>query len=102
MFEHESRYASLDTAQWTTDAGDTIVYARRRLLPRPEDAAELARWPVRAGDRFDLIAARTLGDSQSFWRVADANRVLDPLELETPGSILLIPMPKPGDAGLQP
>ena len=42
------------------------------------------------------------GDSQSFWRIADANRAMDPLELETPGRTLRIPMPQPGDAGLQP
>jgi hypothetical protein len=97
MFEYDSRYYSLETAQWTTADGDIIVYKRRRLLPRPEGMQELARWTVRTGDRFDLVAARTLGDSQSYWRIADANRALDPLELETPGRTLVIPMPQPGD-----
>ena len=102
MFDHESRYYALENAFWTSEDGETIAYKRRRLLPRPEDMTELARWTVRAGDRFDLVAARTLGDSQSFWRIADANRVLDPLELEVPGRTLVIPMPQPGGPGLQP
>ena len=99
MFEYDSRYYSIETALWTTADGDTIVYKRRRLLPRPEGIPELARWTVRSGDRFDLVAARTLGDSQSYWRIADANRALDPLELETPGRTLVIPMPQPGNGG---
>lgn len=102
MFSHDSRYYSVENALWTRPPDDAIAYKRRRLLPRPEGMAELARWIVEQGDRFDLVAARTLGDSQSFWRIADANRAMDPLELETPGRMLRIPMPQPGDAGLQP
>ena len=102
MFNHESRYFSVENALWTRPPDETIAYKRRRLLPRPEDMPELARWFVREGDRFDLVAARTLGDSESFWRIADANRVMDPLELETPGRTLRIPMPQPGEAGLRP
>ena len=97
MFDHTSRYYPLQTVYWTGPGGRTIAYKRRRLLPRPQDLPELARWPVQSGDRFDLIAARTLGDSPSYWRIADANRVLDPLELERPGRTLSIPMPQPGD-----
>jgi hypothetical protein len=102
LFDHESRYWSLETLFWTRPDGDTIAYKRRRLLPRPEDMPELAVWDVRAGDRFDLVAARTLGDSRSFWRIADANRAMDPCELEAPGRRLRIPMPQPGDAGSRP
>lgn len=98
MFDHTSRYWSVDTALWTRPDGEVVAYKRRRLLPRPEDMAPLATWTVRDGDRFDLVAARTLGDSEGWWRIADANRALDPLELEAPGRQLQIPMPQPGDA----
>ena len=98
MFDHTSRYWSIETAFWTREDGEVIAYKRRRLLPRPESTQLLAVWPVQAGDRFDLIAARTLGDSQSFWRIADANRALDPVELERPGRRLVIPLPQPGDS----
>ena len=97
MFDHRSRYWSIETTTWTGPDGRTITYSRRRLLPRPEDLPELAGWTVRTGDRYDLIAARTLGDSQAYWRIADANRAMDPRELEAPDRRLTIPMPQPGD-----
>lgn len=97
MFDHTSRYWSIETVFWTRPDGVQIAYKRRRLLPQPEAAQVLALWPVEPGDRFDLVSARTLGDPQAFWRIADANRAMDPLELETPGRRLAIPMPQPGD-----
>lgn len=92
-----SRYWSTEVVFATRPGGERIAYKRRRFLPKPEDLQALAEWPVRAGDRFDLVAARTLGDSQAFWRIADANRAMDPAELETPGRRLVIPMPRAGD-----
>jgi hypothetical protein len=97
MFDHTSRYWYVDTVFWTRGDGVRIAYKRRRFLPRPEGMQVLAEWPVQAGDRFDLTAARTLGDSQSYWRIADANRAMDPVELETPGRRLVIPLPQPND-----
>lgn len=97
MFDHTSRYWSIETVFWTRADGVQIAYKRRRMIPQPEGIQVLAQWPVEAGDRFDLVSARTLGDSQGFWRIADANRALDPVELEAPGRRLLIPMPQPGD-----
>ena len=96
MFDHTSRYWPIETAVWTDGTGDPIPYKRRRLLPQPEGMQQLGTWPVEAGDRFDLLTARTLGDPQAFWRIADANRAMDPVELETPGRRLVIPMPGPG------
>jgi hypothetical protein len=101
MFDHTSRYYLIETLFWDVPGGAQpdgskirVAYKRRRFLPQPEDLQVLAEWPVEQGDRFDLIAARTLGDSQSFWRVADANRAMDPDELtDEPGRRLAIPMP---------
>ena len=98
MFDHTSRYASIETTLLVRSDGVEIAYKRRRFLPPPEGMPVLAEWLVRLGDRFDLVAARTLGDSQSYWRIADANRAMDPIELEEPGRRLVIPMPQPGDA----
>lgn len=97
MIDHTSRYSSVETAFWIRPDGTKIAFKRRRFLPRPEGMQLLAEWPVQARDRFDLVAARTLGDSQAFWRIADANRAMDPVELETPGRRLIIAMPQPGD-----
>jgi hypothetical protein len=96
MFDHTSRYYYLETVFWTGPDGQAVPYKRRRFLPQPERLQQLAEWPVEQGDRFDLIAARSLGDSQAYWRIADANRVMDPQELaNTPGRRLIIPMPQP-------
>jgi hypothetical protein len=96
MFDYTSRYYNVETAFWTGPDGQPRPYKRRRFLPQPETLQELAQWPVAQQDRFDLIAARTLGDSQAYWRIADANRVMDPQELTaTPGQRLIIPMPQP-------
>lgn len=94
MFDHTSRYYRIEVAVWVGADGAPRAYARRRFLPRPEDLQQLAEWPVARGDRFDLLAARTLGDPQAYWRIADANRVMDPDELTArPGATVVIPMP---------
>jgi hypothetical protein len=50
---------------------------------------------VTAADRLDLIAARTLGDPEQFWRVCDANNAMDPLDLTTTlGRVLRVPVPQ--------
>ncbi len=96
MFDHTSRYDPIEIAFWTSPGGESIPFKRRRFLPAPESLPKLAEWPVGEGDRFDLIAARTLGDSQAWWRLADANGVMEPGELtKEPGRRLVIPMPQP-------
>lgn len=99
MFDHTSRYYLIETLFWDAPDGSRIAYKRRRFLPQPEDLQQLAEWPVEQGDRFDLIAARTLGDSQGYWRIADANRSMNPDELTAePGRRLKIPMPQSQDS----
>ncbi len=94
MFAPTSRYASIDTV--TLTQGDrTIAYKRRRFLPRGADLPLLSTAVVLDGDRLDLIAARTLGDPEQFWRVCDANDAMNPADLETPGRSLRVPMPQP-------
>jgi nucleoid-associated protein YgaU len=45
-------------------------------------------------DRPDLLAARFMGDALLYWRIADANAVIDPHELtDTPGRVIAIPRP---------
>jgi len=67
----------------------------RRLLPRGASLPKLGEARVIQGDRLDLIAARTLGDPEQYWRVCDAADALDPADLVQPGRTLTIPMPQP-------
>ena len=96
MFEQTSRYAVIETATYTMPDGREVAYKRRRILPQGEALPLLAEVTVAQSDRLDLIASRTLGDSEQFWRVADANDAMHPLDLtEVVGRVLRIPLPQP-------
>jgi hypothetical protein len=94
MFEHTSRYNGIATA--ICDGYENpIIYKLRRFLPQGENLPLLAHIIVAEHDRLDLIAARTLGDPEQFWRVCDANNALNPFDLLTkPGSTLRVPIPQ--------
>jgi hypothetical protein len=79
MYDSASRYYRLGQSIYLNLDGTSTVYTRRRLPP--------AKLPVQAvvsvepGDRLDLIANRTLGQSVLYWRIADANDALNPFSL---------------------
>ena len=96
MFGPTSRYYSIEVAEHRTPGGRVVRYVRRRFLPQPDELPLLVEVTVTEGDRLDRIAARTLGDPEGFWRVADANDALDPLDLTAePGRVLRVPVPQP-------
>jgi nucleoid-associated protein YgaU len=110
-YPRTSRYFGVETAVWTppdhaggtaapgsgpasTRAGDEIVYLRRRFVPQPGSFAAITEHVARDGDRLDLLAQRYLGDAEAWWRIADANPVLDPADLTaTPGQRIRITLP---------
>ncbi len=95
MFDHTSRYARLATATHKTSGGRTVTFLRRRFLPQGERMPLLVEVIVTDGDRLDLITARTLGDPEQFWRIADSNNAMDPFDLTgEPGAILRVPVPQ--------
>lgn len=88
-FPPTSRYATVGTATCPgppQPGGDPapIAYLRRRLVPPPERFALLYEITAVEGDRPDLLAAQQLGDSELWWRLADANCVIDPATLTMP------------------
>jgi hypothetical protein len=98
MFDYTSRYFSLETATHDAPDGRILSYKRRRFLPRGAAMTLLAEVTVTQGDRLDLITARTLGDPEQFWRVADANDAMNPFDLTVePGRRLRVPVPQPGE-----
>ena len=100
MFEHTSRYYNIETATLVTPDSRVIAYKRRRFLPQGESLPLLAEVTVVQGDRLDLIAARTLGDPEQYWRICDANDAMNPRELVAePGETRSVPRGDP--AGLR-
>lgn len=97
MFDPQSRYAALEKTTKTLPDGRTAAFVRRRFLPQGNTLPLLQQTPVLQGERLDLLTARTLGDPEQFWRVADANNAMNPLELtQIPGRVLRVPVPQPG------
>ncbi len=92
-YPRTSRYHGVEVAVRTR--GRQVPYLRRRLLPRPGGFAAIGEHTVSAGDRPDLLAHQYLGDAEQWWRIADANPVLDPRELTgTPGRKVRITLPE--------
>lgn len=103
MFDPNSRYYNLETAKIATPDGGEVAYKRRRFLPRGEAMPLLAEVAVVEGDRLDLITARTLSDPEQFWRVADANNAMDPMDLTNePGRKLRVALPQAEGAAALP
>jgi hypothetical protein len=99
MFEPASRYYALETKKLTVrDADGTtheIAYKARRFITHDERTAkQLVEHTVRPGERLDNISARYLGDPEQFWRLCDANNVLDAQELEVADRIIKITLPE--------
>lgn len=85
MFDAASRYAKLTikTLPATEPDGQPrdISYVERRFLPPTGMGTTVVEHTVTQGDRLDNISAKYLGDPTQFWRVCDANEILDPNEL---------------------
>lgn len=81
MFDPTSRYYPLEEAAYEDANGRQITYKRRRFLPQGNRMPLLVQVTVTAETRLDLIAARTLGVSEHFWRICDANNALNPFDL---------------------
>ena len=95
MFEEHSRYHSIQTATYKDPDGRTIKYKRRRFLPEGEKMQLLVEATVTEGDRLDTITAKTIGDSEQFWRICDANNAMNPFDLTAePGRTLRVPVPQ--------
>lgn len=95
MFESTSRYHDLSERRFVTADGRVIVYKERRFLPQGKTLPLLVEVTVEQSDRLDLIAYRTLGQPELFWRVCDANDAMDPFRLTAePGRKLRVAIPQ--------
>ena len=97
MFDSTSRYAKCRIATLNvTDPDGTmgeIRYIQRRFIPPAEGITIIVEHRVTQGERLDNITAQYLGDPTQFWRICDANEVMNPDELEETGTSIKIAMP---------
>lgn len=90
MFFRGSRYENVPDAELTRADGRTVRYKRMRFAPRTGATTDVAS----DGARLDVVAYRTLGDPEQFWRLCDANQVLRPVDLTAvPGRAVRVPGP---------
>jgi hypothetical protein len=92
-FGPTSRYNGLPLATAEVD-GRQVRYVTRRFVPAPERFAQVDEHVVSEGERPDTIAAALVGESEQFWRLCDANRVLRPDELAQIGRRVRITLPE--------
>jgi hypothetical protein len=93
MFDETSRYADLPTAELLLSDGRRVRYAQRRFLPQARSLPVLAEIVTTPADRLDLLAGRTVGDPEQYWRICDANDTMNPAALlSPPGRRLRIPL----------
>lgn len=91
MFSRGSRYEVVATATWVDATGREIVY--KLLRPIPEEPVQQVHLTA-AAERSDQVGFRYFGDPEQFWRICDANTVLQSESmLVPPGRRLLIPRP---------
>jgi len=89
FFRGSRYYQSVADTELTDRSGRVIRYKRMRFLPEVQPSARVT---VHEGDRLDLIAYRSAGDPESFWRICDANRALRPADLTAaPGRSIAVP-----------
>ncbi|MER7106986.1 hypothetical protein [Streptomyces sp. NPDC000229] len=94
-YPRTSRYHDAETGVHRMPDGTEVRYTKRRLLPplpSGEEGEDTAPHTVSSGERPDHLGQRYFGDPGQWWRIADANPVLDPRELTgEPGREIRIP-----------
>jgi hypothetical protein len=84
-FPPTSRYSAVPVDAWDPGGGRSPVpFLGRRLCPRAEHFALLYEVRIAERDRRDLLGHRHLGDPELWWRLADANGIVDPRDLTDP------------------
>lgn len=96
-FSESSRYRGVALATLARADGVPQAYVMRRLIAARREIAIAVQHIVRAGERSDLLAYQHYGNALLYWRIADGNAVIDPLELtDSPGARVAVPVPPSG------
>lgn len=91
-----SRYARLTA--YNAPAADGKVYSTLPLRPQPETAiAGSTQHIIKAPETLEFLSWRYFGTSELWWRIADMNPLIFPLDLETGTSVTI---PRTSDFGI--
>jgi len=94
-FPTNSRYHNAEVKKLQLPNGDEVAYVARREIPDPDSLSTIGELDVLAGDRPDLMGFRAIGDPEQWWKIADANAVLNPEELtKNVGGTVRITLPE--------
>lgn len=95
MFFRGSRYENIIEAVLTARDGRTIRYKRMRFIPQGPPPRLFTS--VEQGEKPDLLAFRTIGDPEQFWRLCDLNLTRRPVDLTAEsGAAVAVPAPEGG------
>ena len=84
-FPPTSRYAGIPVDALDPGSGRSPVpFLGRRFCPHTERFSQLYEARIIEGDRRDLLADTHFGDAELWWRLADANGIVDPRDLTEP------------------
>ncbi len=83
-----SRYAGL--SPYNVVDADGVTHATLPLRSQPLPPAGSFTVPLTGVDSVESLAARHLGGSDFWWRIADANPLVFPLDLR-PGALITVP-----------
>jgi hypothetical protein len=100
QFGPGSRYYGVGISSYTAPDGTSHAFLQRRFLPDPASMQVLQQIQVTdPSQRLDNLAAAVLGDPLQYWRICDANWVLQPAGLMQAGQTVRIALPQ-GIAGV--
>ena len=87
MFDPKSRYANIQTYPVVDRRGRTVQVVPATPAP---DAKVIGYHALKQGQRLDHLAAKYLKDPAGFWRICEANDVMQ-AEMLTEASEIAIP-----------
>jgi hypothetical protein len=91
-----SRYFGLDVYEAKDANQDSHPTVPIRPTAPPPQSATFYRYPVTGVENIEYLAWQFYGSSEAWWRIAEANEPIFPLDLR-PG--MTINIPAPGDVG---
>lgn len=97
MFKGDSRYADLEQRTYEAEDGREINYVSRRIVPDARRDHTRGEVVVQPEERLDHASENAFGAPKQYWRLCDANRVMNPRTVdEDDARSLVIPIPTEG------